>query len=252
MKTISDAIPQSSSRLEKTPIDRSDTRSVRAAIAVPIWQATMPANVIVVAVRYVRWSSEPTPTGSPGLQPPSRQDDEEGCQHERRLDEAEPHPGADEHRAPDHALRGRARRPLHEAGLSRLTAEGERRQDLRAEVDREDLHDGERQRYRAAGEREDEERDHLGCRVSEDVDDELADVVEHLTSRLDRDDDRREVVVRQHHRRRLPRDVRSGEPHCDADVGAPQGRGVVDTVTRHRDHLPFGAQRVGDAQLRLG
>ena len=51
MKTISEAIPQSSSRLEKKPIDRSDTRSVRAAIAVPIWQATMPANVIVVAVR---------------------------------------------------------------------------------------------------------------------------------------------------------------------------------------------------------
>ena len=72
MKTISDAIPQSSSRLEKKPIDRSDTRSVRAAIAVPIWQATMPAKVIVVAVRYVVWSGEPTPTGSPGLQPPSR------------------------------------------------------------------------------------------------------------------------------------------------------------------------------------
>ena len=51
VKTISDAIPQSSSRLEKTPIERSETRSVRAAIAVPIWQATMPAKVIVVAVR---------------------------------------------------------------------------------------------------------------------------------------------------------------------------------------------------------
>ena len=51
MNTISDAIPRSSSRLEKKPIDRSETRSVRAAIAVPIWQATMPAKVTVVAVR---------------------------------------------------------------------------------------------------------------------------------------------------------------------------------------------------------
>ena len=51
MNTSSKAIPQSSSRLEKNPIDRSETRSVRAATAVPIWQATMPANVIVVAVR---------------------------------------------------------------------------------------------------------------------------------------------------------------------------------------------------------
>ena len=88
--------------------------------------------------------------------------------------------------------------------------------------------------------------------MGEDVDDELADVVEHLTPRLDGDHDRREVVVRQHHRRRLARDIGSGEPHRDADVGAPQRRRVVDAVTRHRDDLALGAQRVGDAQLRLG
>ena len=34
-----------------TPIERSDARLVRAANAVPTWQAVMPANVIVVAAR---------------------------------------------------------------------------------------------------------------------------------------------------------------------------------------------------------
>ncbi len=40
------AIPHSSGRLLKT---RSAARSVRAAKAVPIWPATMPKKVIVVA-----------------------------------------------------------------------------------------------------------------------------------------------------------------------------------------------------------
>ena len=44
-------MPQSSSRFVKKPTERSEARSVRAANAVPIWQATMPAKVIVVACR---------------------------------------------------------------------------------------------------------------------------------------------------------------------------------------------------------
>ena len=40
-------------------------------------------------------------------------------------------------------------------------------------------------------------------------------------------------------------------PHGDADVGAAQRRRVVDPVAGHRDDVPLGAQRVGDAQLRL-
>ena len=47
--TSSNAIPSSSRRFEKKPIDRSEAWSVRAANAVPTWQATMPAKVIVVA-----------------------------------------------------------------------------------------------------------------------------------------------------------------------------------------------------------
>ena len=47
----SNAMPQSSRRLLNTPTERSDARSVRAAKAVPIWQATMAKKVIVVAWR---------------------------------------------------------------------------------------------------------------------------------------------------------------------------------------------------------
>ena len=45
--TSSKAMPHSSSRFENGPIERSDARLVRAANAVPTWQAVMPANVIV-------------------------------------------------------------------------------------------------------------------------------------------------------------------------------------------------------------
>ena len=157
----------------------------------------------------------------------------------------------DEQRALDHALGARARRPLHEAGLGRLAAERERGQDLGAEVDREDLQHRQRQRDRAAREREDEERNDLGRRVGEDVEDELADVVVDAAAGLDRRDDGREVVVGEHHRRRLARDVRSGDAHRDADVRASERGRVVDAVPGHRDDVALRAERVGDAQLRL-
>ena len=58
-----------------------------------------------------------------------------------------------------------------------------------------------------------------GVRVREDVEDELADVLEDAPPGGDRRDDRREVVVGEHHRRRLPRDVGARLPHRHADVG---------------------------------
>ena len=88
--------------------------------------------------------------------------------------------------------------------------------------------------------------------MGEDVEDELADVVEDATSCLDGRDDGGEVVVGEDHRRRLARDVRAGQAHGDADVRAPERGRVVDAVARHRDHVTLGAEGVGDAQLRLG
>jgi hypothetical protein len=48
-RTSSKAMPQSRRRLLKTPIERSEARSVRAAKAVPIWATTIERKVIVVA-----------------------------------------------------------------------------------------------------------------------------------------------------------------------------------------------------------
>lgn len=47
--TISTAMPPSSAGLLNAPIARSEACSVRAANAVPIWQATMPSQATVVA-----------------------------------------------------------------------------------------------------------------------------------------------------------------------------------------------------------
>ena len=47
----SKAMPQSSSGLLGSPIGEQRRRSVRAANAVPIWQATIPTKVTVVACR---------------------------------------------------------------------------------------------------------------------------------------------------------------------------------------------------------
>ena len=103
-----------------------------------------------------------------------------------------------------------------------------------------------------AGEREDEERHDLGHGVGEDVEDELADVVVDPPPLLDGGDDGGEVVVGEHHRRGLAGHVRAGPAHRDADVGAAQGRGVVDPVAGHRHDVALGLKGVGDAQLGLG
>ena len=181
----------------------------------------------------------------------TREDEEEAGEDERRLDQPEEDPGAVQQRALDHAFGARPWRPLHEAGLSRLAAESERREDLRAEVDREDLQHRQRQRDRAAREREDQEGNELGRGVREDVEDELPDVVVDPSAGGDRRHDGREVVVREHHRRRLTRDVGSRDSHGDADVRASERGRVVDAVAGHRHHVPLRAERVGDPQLRL-
>jgi hypothetical protein len=59
-------------------------------------------------------------------------------------------------------------------------------------------------------------------------------------------------VVGEHHGGRLPRHVGAGCAHGYADVGAAQGGRVVDAVAGHGHHVPLGAKRVGDTQLRLG
>ena len=130
---------------------------------------------------------------------------------------------------------------VHDSRLGGLAAERERRQGLGADVEGQQLHDRQRQRDRAAGEGEDDERRHLRRSVGEDVDDELADVVVDPPPGRDGGDDRREVVVGQDHRRRLAGHFRAGFPHRDADVGAAKRRRVIDAVAGHRDDVVLGA-----------
>jgi hypothetical protein len=106
--------------------------------------------------------------------------------------------------------------------------------------------------YRAAGQREDQERHDLGHGVDEDVADELAYVVIHTAAGLHGGGDGREVVIGQHHGGGLAGDVGAGTAHGDADVGAAQRGRVVDAISGHRDHVAEGPQRVRDAQLGLG
>ena len=49
VKTNSNAIPHNNNGFDSTPMLNSEARSVRAAKAVPIWQATIPTKVTVVA-----------------------------------------------------------------------------------------------------------------------------------------------------------------------------------------------------------
>ena len=217
---------------------------MRAANAVPIWQATIPANVIVVAWRYAWWSALPLADRVAGRPAAAQEHVEEPAEHEHGRDPAQEAPRADEHLARITPSERRPRRPVHQSRLGRLAAQRERGQRLRAQVDREDLQHRQRQRDRAAGEREDEERHDFGRRVGEDVEDELADVVVDLRPASTAATMRREVVVREHHGRRLAGHFRADQAHRDADVGAPQRRGVVDAVAGHRDDLvPWRAAR---------
>jgi hypothetical protein len=99
-------------------------------------------------------------------------------------------------------------RPLHDPGLRRLTAEGERRECLGAQVDHQDLGHREPEGDLPAGEREEQERHDLGHGMGEDVEDELAHVVIDPAARLDGSDDRGEVVVGEDHHGGFAGDVR--------------------------------------------
>ena len=141
-------------------------------------------------------------------------------QHERGGNEAEEGPGAGEHGPADHALAAWPRGTVHQPGLGGLAAERQRGQDVGAQIDGEYLHDGQGQRDRSASQREDEERQHLGHGVGEDVADELADVVVDPPASRDSRDDRGEVVIGEHHRGGLAGHVGPGASHGHANVGA--------------------------------
>src|SRR5581483_3194034 len=128
-----------------------------------------------LAVRVVHRSTGPG--GNTGVPARVPEGEEERGHHQRGRDHAEKCPCSGQHPGADHALPARPRRAVHESGFGGFAAERERGQGVGTEVDGEDLHHGERQRYGAAGQREDEERQYFRHGGGEDVADELADVV---------------------------------------------------------------------------
>ena len=138
-------------------------------------------------------------------------------------------------RAPQDRL-VRTPRPTQEhLAIAFAHGEGERRKDVRDQVEVEDLERQDRQRQR--GDDRQPHHEHLAEIAGQEIGDEAADVVENDPALVDGAHDRRERVVEKHHRRRLPRDVGAAPAHCDADVGLPQGRRVVDAVACHGDDL---------------
>jgi hypothetical protein len=62
-------LEEESRLFEKIPISLNEARLVRAAKAVPTWQAVIPAKVIVVAARLAPCNGLPGSVDSPGDQP---------------------------------------------------------------------------------------------------------------------------------------------------------------------------------------
>ena len=108
-----------------------------------------------------------------------------------------------------------------------------------------------RQRQRQAGEARHQQHQHLGDIAGEQIEDELADVVEDDASLFDRGRDRFEPVILQDDGGCLLGDVGAALAHRHPDVRLLQRRGVVDAVAEHRDDLAALLQRLDDQQLVL-
>ena len=108
-----------------------------------------------------------------------------------------------------------------------------------------------RERQRQSGEARHQQHQDFGDVAAEEIEDELADVVEDDPSFFDRRRHRFEAIVLQHDGRRLLGDVGAAHAHGDADVRLLQRRGVVDAVPEHRDDLAAMLQRLDDQQLVL-
>ena len=106
------------------------------------------------------WCREPDDIGAPSTNHPEQGGEERG-QHEgcRYPTQEHPRPSSS---AVDDIAAARARSTLHEVRLRRLTPERQGRQGLGAEVDRENLHHGERQRELPTRQRVEEEGDPSG------------------------------------------------------------------------------------------
>jgi len=139
---------------------------------------------------------------------------------------------------------------LHDRRIGFLGTQCECRQHVGAEVDGEDLDDGQWQRN---AEQDEGQIGHQFRNVrAEDVGQELPDVFEYRAPFLDRRHDAGEVVVEQDQVGCCLRHVGPADSHGDADVGGLQGRCVIDPVAGDRDDFPLVPEGFDDAHLLLG
>ena len=138
---------------------------------------------------------------------------------------------------------------MHQGGVQRLGPERNARHPVRDHVDPQDHRGGQRQGH--AQQRRDEDDEHLRQPARQSVPEERADVGVDAPTLPDRDQERLEVVVDQHQVGGLSGHLGAAAAHRHPDVGAPEGRCVVDAVAGHRDDVPVRLPGVDDVDLLL-
>ena len=159
------------------------------------------------------------------------------------------HTDTDGHFLVDHRFRRRARWLRHDVRIAFLQPQRQRRRAIADQIQPEELHRLQRDRHTKEHGAEDDQ-DFADITRQQEVD-ELADVRIDDPPLLDRRNDAGEVVVGQHHVRRLLGDVGTGDAHGHADVGALQGRRVIDPVASHGYDVAVGFHGIDDARLVL-
>ena len=145
---------------------------------------------------------------------------------------------------------GGPRRLAHQAGVGALGSQRQRRQHVGAEIDGENLDDGQRQRN--PEQHEGQIGKQFGNVRGQDIGQEFADVFEDCPPFLDGIDDAGEIVVEQDHVGRRLGHIGSGNPHGDADVRTLQGWRVVHPVSGDGDDFALVSQRIDHQHLLLG
>jgi len=181
-----------------------------------------------------------------------------GCRFEHIEVNRKCHPRCEEtgqkHRVEEAAvgntLRLFTRMACHHVGVDGIGGEAERGQTVGDQINPEQMnrHERCRQSYYHA----DCHQQQFTGVARQQVLKRFADVGVNAPALFDSSDNRGEVVVGDNHVRRLLGDFRSCFPHGDADVGALDGRSVVDAIAGHRDHRIIRFPGTDDAQFMLG
>ncbi|MCY1226348.1 hypothetical protein D9M72_385750 [compost metagenome] len=144
------------------------------------------------------------------------------------------------------------RRPFERTLAGGLAAEGQRREQVGADVQGQDLQHAQRQREAAAGERPNNERGELSDVVRQVVSQEPPDIRVRGAALLHCGDDGGKVVIQEHEVRRLTGYVRAAQPHGYADVCLLEGRAVVDAVAGHRHHVALALEQARHPEFLFG